>query len=199
MKRTKVMLGLPTMGSLHTHLVLVILSWMHSMTKRNDMSLTIYPTVAVQPVDNARNEIVRTFLEGDSTHLLFIDSDTVPPLDAIDKLLALDAPIATAITPIVDYDEDQKIFYRKWNVVDMNDKHVAPNTGIVEAKGAGSSCILIRRDVFEKMESPWYRFLYQGDLIMSEDTHFTAKARALGFKTIADTSIICQHAKVTMW
>ena len=197
--KPKVMLGIPTMGSIHTHLVLLILNLMAKASTEGKYGLTIYTTVAVQPVDNARNEIVRTFLEGDSTHLLFIDSDTVPPPDVIDKLLAMNVPIATGITPIVDYNEQTKEFYRKWNVVDMDDKHVEPNTGIVQARGAGSSCILIRRDVFERLEFPWYRFLYQDKYVISEDIHFTAKANGAGFKTYADTSIICQHAKTTMW
>lgn len=196
--KPQVMLGLPTMGNVHTHLMLVILSWI-GQAASGKYNLTLYPTVAVQPVDNARNEIVRTFLQGNSTHLLFIDSDTVPPVDTIDRLLAMDVPIATAITPIIDYSEERKEFYRKWNVVDMNDQHVEPNMGIVQAKGAGSSCILIRREVFEKLDAPWYRFFYQGENIMSEDIYFTAKANSAGFKTYADTSLICQHAKTTMW
>lgn len=202
--KPKVIIGLPTMGSVHTHLMLLIIVWIAEALQGGKYNLSVYPTVAVQPVDNARNEIVRTFLEEtDGTHLLFIDSDTIPPRNVIQSLLDMDVPIATAITPIIEHDEATGEFYRKWNVVDQNDKHVQPNTGIIEAKGAGSSCIMIRRDVFEKMEKPYYRFLYQDDngkpTIVSEDIYFTIRALSLGFKTYADTSLICKHAKTTMW
>ena len=78
------------------------------------------------------------------------------------------------------------------------------NTGMVKAMGAGSSCILIERKVFESIEAPWYRFYYTKtnkgeDAIVSEDIYFTARALEKGYETWADTSIICKHAKQTMW
>lgn len=202
--KPKILIGLPTMSSVHVHLMLLIVKWIADARAGGEYNLSIYPTVSVQPVDNARNEIVREFLASDCTHLLFIDSDTVPPIDAITKLLALNKPIATGVTPIVEFNEETDEFYRKWNVVDQNDTHVQPNTGIVKAKGAGSSCILIRREVFEAMEAPWYRFHYtkndkQEDVIVSEDIFFTIMALGKGFETWADTSVICKHAKQTMW
>lgn len=170
--------------------------------------------MGVSPVDNARNHIVEEFLKTDYTHLLFIDSDTIPPADAITKLLAADKEIVSALTPIVEHDENRKNdsqgFYRKYNVVGWHDKHVNEFIGLVPCKGAGSSCILIRRDVFEKMSKPWYRFVYQDDtgkkemqgkdVIIGEDIYFTA--RAIGELQImphVDTSIICKHNKSILW
>ena len=196
--KPKVMLGVPTMSSVHTLLMTIILSWMAEAYSTGKYNLSIYPTVNVQPVDNARNEIVKAFLESDCTHLLFIDSDTIPPLDALKRLLAHDKPIISAITPIVEIDE-QGNPWRKWNCVDTNDEHVKPNTGVQECKGAGSSCIMIKREVFEKMESPWYRFQYKDDngkdVVVSEDIGFIVRAISLGIKTYSDTNILCKHAK----
>ena len=127
--KPKIMLGVPTMSSVHTLLMTIILSWMAEAYSTGKYNLSIYPTVNVQPVDNARNEIVKAFLESDCTHLLFIDSDTIPPLDALKRLLAHDKPIISAITPIVEIDE-QGNPWRKWNCVDTNDEHVKPNTGV---------------------------------------------------------------------
>lgn len=202
MSKPKVAIGLPTMGYIHTLLAINIMSWLSQALKKGDKNIGVIPTIRTQPVDNARNEIVEDFLKSDYTHLLFLDADTIPPQDALDRLLAHDKDIISAITPIVEMD-DKGEPWRKWNVVDQNDKHVQPNTGIIQAKGIGSSCILIKRRVFEALDKPYYRFLYKDDngkdVVVSEDIHFIAKALSKGFVAYADTSIICKHEKVFLF
>lgn len=202
MRAPRVMIGLPTMHYLHTYLAVVIMAWI----TQNKVALKLYPTMGISPVDNARNEIVEEFLNGegkDCTHLFFIDSDTIPPVDALEKLLALDADIASGLTPIIAHDDKSMMFYRKWNCVDMKEEFVRPNTGIHQIIGAGGSCLLIKREVLEKMEKPHFRFLYQDDngkpTLISEDIYFLTKANGLGYKAMCDSSIICKHFKSTTW
>lgn len=175
--------------------------------KDGSYSLVAYPTMSVQPVDNARNHIVEEFLKSDCTHLFFVDSDTIPPANALKKLLLQDKEIISGLTPIIEHDENKKNdsngFYRKMNVVGENEKFVQEFIGTIPVKGAGGSCILIKREVFEKMEAPWYRFQYQDDngkpIIIGEDILFTVKAQQLGYKIWADTSLICKHEKPILW
>lgn len=190
------------MNSMHPMLAILIMSWL----AENKIALRVWPTLGVQPVDNARNQIVEEFLTGegkDCTHLFFIDSDTIPPQDALEKLLAIDKPIASGITPIVDHHDKDMTWYRKWNCMMMNDKLVRPNTGIHQVKSAGGSCLMIRRDVLEAMPKPHFRFEYTDDsgkdVIVSEDIYFIAKALGKGFETFADTSVVCKHWKPTLW
>lgn len=207
MRKPKVLIGLPTMGSVHVMLMVLINSWVAEAAMEGVYDLSVYPTMGVSPVDNARNHIVEEFLKTDCTHLLFIDSDTIPPKNALKKLLAAKKDIVSALTPIIEHDEnrvnDSKGFYRKYNVVGFNDKHVNEHIGLVPCKGAGSSCILIAREVFEKLERPWYRFQYQDDngvpVIVGEDILFTAKALAAQIVPYVDTSIICGHSKSIIW
>lgn len=194
------------MGSIHVMLAVTINAWV-AEARESGYDLSIYPTMGVSPVDNARNHIVEEFLKTDCTHLLFIDSDTVPPKNALKKLLAADREIVSALTPIIEHDENRKNdsngFYRKMNVVGFNDKHVNEYIGLVPCKGAGSSCVLIKREVFEKMERPWYRFQYQDDngvpVIVGEDILFTVKALGMKIVPYVDTSIICKHNKPILW
>lgn len=206
--KPKILIGLPTMGSVHTFLMVDILSWLAQAQREGDINISLYPTMCVQPVDNARNEIVEEFLKSDCTHLFFVDSDTVPPQDALKRLLAHDKDIVSAITPIIEHDparqdSDSGGYYKKWNAVDWEDKFTEPKQGLISIKGCGASCILIKRKVFETMPKPWYRFLYKDDrgkdIFMGEDTHFIAKALGLGFKAYADTDIICSHQKSILW
>jgi hypothetical protein len=120
----------------------------------------------------------------------------------------MDKDIASAITPIIEHDPKRKTdsngFYKVWNAVSEESRqHVHPHTGILPIIGAGGSCILIKREVFEKMPKPWYRFLYEDDngkpCQVGEDIAFVGKAKGLGFSCCVDTSIICGHFKPIVW
>ena len=208
------MIGLPTMGSVNTMLMTAILAWVAEAAQGGKYDLMTYHTIGVSPVDEARNVIVEEFLKTNCSHLLFIDSDTIPPRNAISKLLAADKEVVSALTPIVEHDENRKNdsngFYRKYNVVGWNDKHVNDFIGLVACKGAGSSCVLIKREIFEKLPPPWYRFKYEYDngkktlggrpVIIGEDIYFTARVIGeLKIMPYVDTSIICQHSKSILW
>lgn len=209
MKNPKVLIGLPTMGSIHTLLAVMIVSWVAEAANEGKYGLSIFPTLGVQPVDNARNKIVQEFLKSDCTHLFFVDSDTLPPEDAIKKLLALNVPIATGLTPIIEMDDTTFQPYKKWNCADHTGELMKPDTGIQKVTVAGSSCIMIRREVFDRIRAPWYRWMYEDetgkktfgnkDMIISEDIYFLLQAKAHGFEAVCDTSIVCNHSKTTMW
>lgn len=202
-KKPKVLIGLPTMGSVHTMLTIQLTRWAIESFQSNLYSLGVWPTIGVQPVDNARNSIVQTMLESDYTHLLWIDSDTLPPPDTILKMLSHDTDIVSGLTPIIDYSEETQDWYTKPNCVDMNDHKIKPNTGVHKIKGAGGSCIMVKREVYEKLGNTPYRFIYKDDsgkdTVVSEDIGFIIKAIGAGFEPICDSSIVCQHHKPILW
>ncbi|HET6447102.1 MAG TPA: hypothetical protein VFI27_21275 [candidate division Zixibacteria bacterium] len=98
------LIAIPTMGSIHSLLVSRLLQW----TKQFDNSnINFYFTFRMTPHDRARNELVRFFLSQEQlTHIFFVDSDTIPPEDAIQKLLAHDLPFVTGLTPILKMNGD---------------------------------------------------------------------------------------------
>lgn len=187
------------MNAVNPLLMMTLLSWVAEGYRDHEYELSVYPTVNIQPVDNARNNIVEAFLNSDCTHLFFVDSDTIPQLDAMKRLLAHDLPIVSGLTPIVELDEEKQNYYRKWNCVGMDDNHVSPNTGLVQVKGAGGSCLMIKREVFEKLDFPWFRFTYKTDdgkeCFVSEDIYFIINCLSKGIKAFADTTIIANHQK----
>ncbi len=216
-QKPHILIGLPTMSSIHVQLFAVLMGWHRDALESGRYSLSIYPTVCIQPVDNARNDIVANFLSREEyTHLFFIDSDTVPPAMALKKLLAADRDIISALTPIVEHDDNFKVepgrtsdfdtggFYRKWNWLGMDDHRIRPYTGgIVPVKTGGSSCVLIKREVFAKIKQPYFRFVYEDDngkqTCVSEDIYFFTKALAAGVQSFVDTSVVCRHFKPILW
>ncbi len=196
------------MGQMNTMLVVVLMKWIAEAATTHNYDLSFYPTYKVTPVDEARNNIVKEFLKSDCTHLFWIDSDTVPPPNAIERLLRVNQPVVTAITPIIEHDEnlknDSNGFYKKWNAVSADTgTHVKPNTGVLPIIGAGSSCIMVKREVYEKLKAPWYRTLYRDDngkdALVGEDIAFVAHAVGAGFKCYAETSVIAAHEKSILW
>lgn len=201
--KPKILIGLPTMSQMHPMVMMIILGWMAEAYNKKEYGLSIFPTFNEQPVDNARNHIADEFLKSDCSHLLFIDSDTVPPLDALRRLLAHDRLIISALTPIIELNEKTGEYYRKWNCVGEDDQHMKPDTGIQKCKGAGSSCILIKKEVFQTIKPPFYRFTYKDDngkdVVVSEDIYFVINCLSHGIETYADTSIVCRHYKPALW
>lgn len=196
------------MGNMNTMLVTILLQWIAEAQVKGTYNLSFYPTYKVTPVENARNEIVKEFLKSDCTHLFWIDADTVPPANAIERLLRVNQPVVSAITPIVEHDADLKNdsngFYKKWNAVSKaTGAHVQPNTGVLPIIGAGGSCIMVKREVYEKLKYPWYRMLWEDDngkeCQVGEDIAFVAHAVGAGFNCYAETSVIAAHDKSILW
>lgn len=207
---SKVMVVVPTLTQfgIHVELISRLIYW----AKRGAFPTTL---IGVSPIDHARNEAVRVFLNPpkdapkDFTHLFFCDDDTVPPYDAIEKLLALDKPIATGITPILRATAEgksqiynafiaQKIVKNAKGIDVSQFEAIDHEGGIQKVISCGGSCLLIRRDVFEKMEAPWFLFHWNADYTgyIGEDLFFCNKAMELGIEIWCDPSVRCKHAKM---
>lgn len=208
--KPKILIGVPTLSYMHSLLVATIYTWIAESYKTGAYDLQFYPSIGVQPVQNARTEIVNKFLKGDCTHLFFIDSDTIPPLNALTKLLAADKDIVSGITPVIQHDpkrvatSDCNGFYKQWNIVTYADEHLRePYVGLIKIKAAGGSCLLIKRTALDKIKPPYFRFIdidENGKKVdISEDIFFSLRALGSEVELWADTSIICGHHKNIIW
>lgn len=167
--------------------------WAAMQTQRGDLA---YLQVKGRPHDYARNCAVRALLQSDCTHLMMVDSDIIPPEGAIDKLLALDSPIVTGVYRVIggssiEWAVLQKDAAGKYRMIKELNK---VNPFAVDAAGAG--CLLIKREVFETIPWPWFKWVEFADgSQMSEDVFFFDKASAAGITAICDPSVKCDHFK----
>lgn len=170
----------------------------------------------------SRNTAIKTFLSEKKAEWLFwCDTDMGFEPDVIDRLLMVADPIErpivgalcfslreekpdgmsgyfTRMTPtIFDWTShgDQKGFAVRWQF--------APNTA-VRCAGTGSACILIHRNVFERIEAAngpvWYNRIPNtttGQLI-GEDLSFCIRAGVLEIPIHVFTGVEASHAK-TKW
>ena len=167
-----------------------------ALARRTDVSIA---PVKGAPVDHVRNRIGRIVLDNATfTHVFMFDSDVIPPPDALDRLLEVDAPIVSGITPVcaedmivgnvmlMDENGKERHFIMNW------DRRAEP----FDVSVAGTGCILVRREVFEQVPWPWFRFEeHYPEGRVGEDMYFCAKARQYGFAIKAHPNVICDHYK----
>jgi hypothetical protein len=149
------------------------------------------------------NVIYKTlrFLPG-VTHVFFIDKDVLPPVDAIERLLAHDKDVIVGATPIyrgepcwsvMKYDPNETVD-NVFNAVRYNE---LPDE-LFRAHHFGGTTCLFKRHVLETMGFPWYQDVFApGTLMLGQDLFFTAKAKQYGFELWCDPTVKCGHARMT--
>lgn len=178
------------------------------------------------PLDRNRNDAVTQALSSkyDADYIFFADGDQVFPHDAIPKLLAhctdefpvvsgvywRKAPPHTCVqghySPwtkdlenrrptieklgFIDKDGNQCMFYR--SLMDY--------TTVQPIDVAGMGCLLVRTDVFKKLDLPYFAYFNPyslgGDYTiqhLSEEMLFFCKLRKAGIKTLVVPEVRCGH------
>jgi hypothetical protein len=107
-----------------------------------------------RPIELVRTRLVSRFLESDADYLVTVDDDIIAPAEAIDRLVALSAPVATAPCPIVT---GERIM---WNVkaLDSEDWMAVLPGDVFPVRHTGLGFVVIRRDVFTAIRTPWFQF-----------------------------------------
>ena len=156
--------------------------------------------IIARPVDYARNCGLRFWRDHrpHCRHLLFLDSDVVPPLDVVQRLTALNVPVATGCYPV--YTSAGK----RWAVADATDpddpfklamRPQLPTDGLpflVDACGGG--CLMLRRDVLERVPAPWFQWGQDADgTLHGEDYFFCHQCHQAGIDITCDPTVICKH------
>lgn len=151
------------------------------------------------PIDANRNEHVRGIIaQLKPDYILFLDADMTHPADTLVKLLAHNKDIvgglyhygAHPFPPVaLVRNSDDSMRYTAITLYD---------DALFRVDATGMGCVLIKREVFENVEFPW--FLYEEDpdkgiRSISEDMHFFKKVRAEGYEVWIDPTVKCGHIK----
>ncbi len=182
------------------HVDTTTLAW--SIGFRNLLFPGQFLPVAGMPYDMARNTVCMRALEVGASHVFFLDSDVIPPPDAVMRLLAHNQPVISGMYCRRSPPAGVPVMIKNGQWV----TEFTPNS-VVEVDVVGAGCLLIRRDVLEKLPpcrtgSHWFdwRVNMRGAGVipdaecMSEDFTFCLQCRKeLGIKILVDTSIACKH------
>lgn len=168
-------------------------------------------------VDVARNELVEEFLRlpESYTHLLMLDSDAMIHRETLERLLSWDVPVVGALAftrygpcyPTVYRGESEEkpgqFRVRMDEVKEYVAKHrelassrpvvlePRPPDALYEVDRTGCHCLLIRRDVLQAIEPPWF----VADVMRRnhEDFYFCERAQAAGYRIYVDLSCMAAH------
>lgn len=159
-------------------------------------------------VTNARNEIVRAFLEKlDADWLLFVDTDMTFDPDLVDRMVKAAHPEKRPILGALcfslqrgDVAAPTLYTFREDGLVGRMLDY--PRGKVVQVGATGTGCLLIHRKVLEAVRDrgfsdayPWFQETQVGSLPVGEDITFCIRAGALGFPVFVDTSIEVGHEK----
>lgn len=174
----KVFIGIPNTGLLRTELV----EW---LMLQDDCDIFM---PQAKPHDHCRNIIVNRFLETDYQWLLMVDSDIVPPNNVL-GMIDNDVPVCAAYARTMSNGELIPVGMTKDDVGYHHDfKH--SELGLHKVDAVGTGCILIKREVFERLDKPYFKFMYQdGLLINGEDFDFSERVGEIYF----DSRYKCKH------
>ena len=168
--------------------------------------LTRYPNYNIyldfpadKPISHNRNSIVKRFLKmKDYDYLFMLDGDIIPPLNILDLAdyqkdiiggLCF-AFMDNVIVPLILRKQDPPPEGEKpYKVMDFEG-----NEGLVECDAIGSGCMMIKREVLEKVKAPFLN-IYDEDGIkkLGLDLSFCQRAKELGFKVWCHLDFPCSH------
>jgi len=173
----------------------------YKMKTPNGVETTI-EYIASYGVAPARNKAANMAVDGGYDYILFIDSDHIVPVDALEKLLSHDVDIVGGWyygalneqkTNIAFYHTDR--MYYEPIIIDNLPQ------GLVKVDAMGFGCILIKTAVLRMMRYPYFQYVeYDNRAVLSEDLFFCNVARRVhGISMFCDTSLKVEHAKTIIF
>lgn len=152
-------------------------------------------------IDQIRNLIADWAKRYD--YLFSVDSDIILPNDTLVKMLGHDKDVVSGLyiqrIPNTHTLEVYKDIHNG-GVTNILYNEIK-GRGCVNVAACGFGCVLVKGDVFRKMEYPhfYYKSAVDHSQTVSEDIYFCLKARNLGFEIYADASILCDHIGSTKY
>ena len=210
MSKIKIYMGLPSMGERLDYQTYVL----RDIEKRYaDEVELVYPERCCHRFmhDFARNEIVEEFLNSDCDVLWFLDADVAPPPHILDLVtvhanknwLVAGAPYPLwLMTPGTNDLGVQYTVYNGSAPTESGQRGFAltnvPKQGVEWVDGLATGCLFIRREVFAKLEKPYFEFKRireNQEVVEGEDLGFAMKLSKLGIQFFVDHGMVCGHWK----
>lgn len=178
-----------------------MVSFTQMKLKGNDFEVTHRITTQSILTQMAMESGTEQFLKTDCDWVLYIETDMSHPEDTVEKLLRHNLPVVSGVqtwktkpfTPMI-YRYRPKVL---WGVGEDTQEKTGPYQAVDEKEldgkllsidGCATGCLLVKREVFEKIPRPWFSFT-EG----TQDFYFCRKVLAAGFPIYCDSSVQCGH------
>lgn len=139
-------------------------------------------------VAHNRNNLAQMALDGNYSHILFIDTDMIFAPDTLQRMLAHDKDIIACA-----YNKRRFPLESVVSPLDTSKVNHSLPSELFKAHSAGLGMMLIKVDVLTKMAYPFFDFTYRDTKRIGEDVYFCEKARELGYDVWIDPTIPVNH------
>lgn len=205
-KPAHIVFGVPNYGALWAP---AVTSWLRVIGRTSrEMQVTLAGSVIGAGISDrmythsAENTAVRNFLDiPEATHLFLTEADMILPDDCILKLLAMDKDIASGVY-FLRGGAGQACIYVAAKLVwpgsspwAMTPVGVFPTAEPFKADCFGLGCVLIKREVFDRVAFPWF------DLAENQygsDIYFYTKVKKAGIEVWGNPDVLCDQIEYTM-
>lgn len=145
----------------------------------------------------ARNKMAMAILSTqDATHAFWADADVKFPQHVVAELLRTNKPIVSGVYVQKAAPYYPNIYSKGKYSMKKGERGKFQFLGgfednkIFPIDGAGFGCVLIGREVFEKIKVPHFEWK-KGE--NSEDLDFFLKAKEAGFQAYCNSAVLCEH------
>lgn len=161
--------------------------------------------IAGLPFDHARNVACQECINRGCEWIFFVDSDVVPPPDAVLRLLAHNKPVISGMYCRRSPPHAVPVMMRNHQWVTQIPNLQANENPVIEVELVGAGCLLIHNSVLRNFPShrpgkPWFDWrsdlhgLIRDGEALSEDFAFNLALRQkMNIPVLVDTSIRCKH------
>ncbi len=187
---------IPSMSSMCTDTALSLIALVQYEAKRGTQFITINLQSSV--ITYARNQLVLKALEFEPkvTHILWFDSDMAVPHTALERLLARDKDVVGAF-----YSRRTSPHTTAGSLIGKPD---VSKGGLFPANLMPHGCCLVKREIYEKINGPWYFDTFdknnacEGDTFghISEDANFTTECLKNGYEVFCDADLTFETGHV---
>lgn len=191
--KTHILVGIPHMGMIRAELGANYIQWASDPR----FVAHILPLRGYRPVTAARNQLIKDFLEDvqfqECQYLLMIDSDMSGPANLL-ELALFNKPIIGALTFMVKEGHIVPVAMRREGIA-YSIISPLPANELVKVDATGTGCIMIRRDVFARMEKPYFEYLMDDEGLsqLGNDFYFCMKAKKAGISVHVHTGYVTAH------
>ena len=163
-------------------------------------------------IADGRNNLVNYMLSNGYDYILFVDNDVILPKNALVDLYNMQWYISTGTYPrkeiqtITSDVQYTTLYNHNERNLEVYCPTFMPVTCLQKGKitpvdCCGLGCTLIRRDLFSKIEQPYFFFAHEGnpssnnsdEYCIGEDMYFCRKVLRAGIQIWAHGSVLCGH------
>ena len=186
-KPIKLAILVPTRDMVHTHFA-YSLTQLVKTTSEGGIDTYLYfdsSTILL----NQREKLIDEAIKMEADYVLWLDSDMMFPSNVVLKLLAHNKDIVAC-----NYMK-RSLPMKTVAYTDLNDWDswvpMEPQEELVKVKGIGMGCILMKTDVFKKLEKPYFEFRFKEDTKdwFGEDFILQDKIQKVGYEIFVDTML----------